>query len=49
MQGKKKRDAEKAEADRQALQEEAERNGKPVYIDVAPANLVDEKDEDIIF
>ncbi|CEL52325.1 V-type proton ATPase subunit D OS=Neurospora crassa (strain ATCC 24698 / 74-OR23-1A / CBS 708,71 / DSM 1257 / FGSC 987) GN=vma-8 PE=2 SV=2 [Rhizoctonia solani AG-1 IB] len=54
VQGKKKRDAAIAEAERLALQEEAKNSGGvPVVAasadDDAPSNLLGDKDEDVIF
>lgn len=55
VQGKKKRDAAIAEAERLALQEEAEKSGSAPPLaslagdDAAPSNLLGDKDEDVIF
>lgn len=51
MQGKKKRDAEAAETNRQALIEEGKYSlaEEDPNFDDAPRNLLEDKDEDIIF
>jgi V-type H+-transporting ATPase subunit D len=54
VQGKKKRDAAVAEAERLALMKEAEKSGTMPQVaasgaEETPANLLGDKDEDVIF